>query len=299
MAGNPLESVGRADSDRDGNDKAALTAEQAEALLDATTRHRLLYLVAIRTGLRRGELRKLQWGDLQLDGERPHVKLRASATKARRADTLPLREDAAEALREARPADAKPMDRVFLSMPKMWTFRADLDRAGIPHYDERGRKMCFHSLRVTFGTWLAQAGTAPRVHMELLRHTDLKLTMTYYTDPRLLDTARAVADLPDLGGPAAMATMRATGTENAQAAQDAPRCPRIGSLAQARPTGPTGEPPRLVNDSASPQPARVLAKNTIAQKYVSECPSLSTSGQNGGASMQKTPVKQGFSLEAV
>jgi hypothetical protein len=51
---------------------------------------------------------------------------------------------------------------------------------------------------VTFGTWLAQAGTAPRVHMELMRHTDVKLTMWYDTDPRLLDTAKAVEGLPEL-----------------------------------------------------------------------------------------------------
>ncbi len=153
--------------------RTALTPAQAEALVSASTRHALLYLTALRTGLRRGELRKLQWGDVHLDAQRPHVKHRATATKAKRADTLPLRADVADTLRKAKPADAKPGDRVFGSMPKMWTFRADLDRAGIPHADERGRKVCFHSLRVTFGTWLAQAGTAPRVHMELMRHTDM------------------------------------------------------------------------------------------------------------------------------
>ncbi len=258
LAGNPLASVDRADSDRDGNDKAALTPAQAEALLRAATRHKLLYLVAIRTGLRRGELRDLQWGDIRLDAQRPHVKLRASATKAKRADTLPLRADVADALREARPADPKPSDRVFLSTPRMWTFRADLDRAGIPHADATGRKVCFHSLRVTFGTWLAQAGTAPRVHMELMRHTDMKLTMGFYTDPRLLDTLGAVNDLPDLAQPDVQQAARAlrTGTDDL----------------------PVQTP-----------------FSSIASKYVSECPSLSISGQNGEAEMRKTPIKQGFS----
>jgi hypothetical protein len=34
--------------------------------------------------------------------------------------------------------------------------------------------------------------------MELMRHTDVKLTMRYYTDLRLLDTAKAVEGLPEL-----------------------------------------------------------------------------------------------------
>jgi hypothetical protein len=75
----------------------------------------------------------------------------------------------------------------------------DFEAAGIPKEDERKKVYCFHSLRVTFGTWLAQRGTAPRVHMELMRHTDMKLTMRYYTDPRLLDTMGAMQSLPELG----------------------------------------------------------------------------------------------------
>ena len=102
-------------------------------------------------------------------------------------------------------------------MRAMWK---DFQNAGIPEKDELGKIYCFHSLRVTFGTWLAQAGTAPRVHMELLRHTDIKLTMRYYTDPRLLDTAHAVEGLPDLGGGQACegrGALGRTGTDDVEA----------------------------------------------------------------------------------
>ena len=215
LAGNPFAGMERIEYDKE-QDKAALTPEQAERLLDVAGHHRLLYHVALRTGLRRLELRALQWGDLHLDAIRPHAKLRAGTTKARRADTLPLRADVVEALRAAKPADAQATDKVFASLPRMHTFRRHLDAAGIPHFDEHGRKVCFHGLRVTFGTWLAQAGTAPRVHMEAMRHTDMKLTMNFYTDPKLLDTAGAVADLPELGaGTAAeQALALRTGTDN-------------------------------------------------------------------------------------
>jgi len=68
-------------------------------------------------------------------------------------------------------------------------------------------------LRYTFGTSLAKAGVAPRVAMELMRHTDMKLTMNLYTDPRLLDTAGAVASLPALDEGQDAAAVR-TGTDD-------------------------------------------------------------------------------------
>ena len=217
MAGNPLEGIENTANPRNAeNDKAALTPKQAKALLDVAGPRRLLYYVAMRTGLRRGELMALQWGDLHLNAPRPHIVLRAAATKARRADTVPLREDVARELRAAKPADAVPTDNVFEDVPRMRAMKKDFVAAGIPEMDAYAKVYCFHSLRVTFGTWLAQAGTAPRVHMELLRHTDMKLTMRFYTDPRLLDTARAVEDLPDLDGEEGdegRAVLRPTGSD--------------------------------------------------------------------------------------
>jgi len=217
LAGNPLEGIQNTENPKDAeNDKAALTPEQAKRLLDVAGPRRLLYFVALRTGLRRGELQELRWGDLRLDDLRPHIVLRAAATKAKRADTVPLRQDVTRELQAAWLVGASPTDCVFEDVPRMRAMKKDFAAAGIPEMDAYGKVYCFHSLRVTFGTWLAQAGTAPRVHMELLRHTDIKLTMRYYTDPRLLDTARAVEDLPDLDGEEGAegrAVLRPTGSD--------------------------------------------------------------------------------------
>ena len=46
---------------------------------------------------------------------------------------------------------------------------------------------------------LSVAGVAPRVAQKLARHTDLKLTMTVYTDAGLLAGSEAVEALPELG----------------------------------------------------------------------------------------------------
>ncbi len=62
-----------------------------------------------------------------------------------------------------------------------------------------GRRVDFHSLRMVFGAWLAVSGAHPRVAMELMRHSDLKLTMKIYTDASQLPLVAGVAALPSFG----------------------------------------------------------------------------------------------------
>ncbi len=68
----------------------------------------------------------------------------------------------------------------------------------------------FHALRHTFGTLLSKS---PRVAMELMRHTQMSLTMKVYTDPELLDLAGAVEMLPSLK-PDDRQAAQATGTDS-------------------------------------------------------------------------------------
>ena len=58
--------------------------------------------------------------------------------------------------------------------------------------------MDLHALRKTFGTLLAASGVAPRVAMELMRHSDMKLTINVYTDVTQLPIAQETALLPAL-----------------------------------------------------------------------------------------------------
>jgi len=202
LASNPLTSVVKTRDVEKTYQRRALTLEEAKRLLGVAGSRGLVYRMAIYTGLRRSELKELQWRDLHVDADEPwpHLALRAAATKARRADTVPLRQDLAAELRRIRPDDAQPLNNVFDSIPKMRTFIADLKRASISREDAQGRVVDFHSLRYTCGTWLAKSGAAPRVAMEIMRHTDMRLTMGLYTDPAILNTARAVDDLPSIDG---------------------------------------------------------------------------------------------------
>lgn len=210
---NPLANVTRTDQTHKKRKRRALTVEEVRRLLAVAGPRRLLYLVAVTTGIRRDELESLQWDDVHLDGTRPFIALRAETTKARRADTSPLRHDVAAELRRARPANMASQARVFGRIPRMRDLKPDWARAGIDYMDADGRQADFHSLRMTFGTMLAKNGVAPRTAMELMRHTDLRLTMNVYTDPTSLNTAGAVEGLPDLTRPPEAAAALLTGTD--------------------------------------------------------------------------------------
>lgn len=54
-----------------------------------------------------------------------------------------------------------------------------------------------HALRTTYITWMSPSGVEPRIAQQLAPHTDIRLTMQTYTDPRRLNTHAAVEKLPD------------------------------------------------------------------------------------------------------
>ena len=57
----------------------------------------------------------------------------------------------------------------------------DLDAAGIPYETEAGI-LDFHALRGTFATMLSKSGVSPKAAQELMRHSDIRLTMPKYTN---------------------------------------------------------------------------------------------------------------------
>jgi integrase len=132
----------------------------------------------------------------------PLIRARAAITKNRKDACLPLAADVVAALQSIRPAGIPAFAYVFNGhVPRMKTFRRDLSRAGIVYQDAAGRRVDFHSLRMAFGTWLAVTGAHPRVAMELMRHSDLKLTMKIYTDVSQLPLTVGVNRLPSFEVP--------------------------------------------------------------------------------------------------
>jgi integrase len=196
-SGNPLARVRRVEArGRETFRRRALTVEQCNALLSVAGSRRLLYLVALTTGLRRGEIEGLRWDGLELDSANPCARVRASTAKNRREALVQLPVKLALELRAVRPIGASAGDLVFPNgIPRNRDLRCDYTRAGIP-LREADSKMDFHALRHTFCTLLQRNGVSPRVAMEAMRHSDMRLTAKVYTDAMALPTREAVEGLP-------------------------------------------------------------------------------------------------------
>jgi len=111
--------------------------------------------------------------------------------------------------------------------------RADLEAAGIEYTGAGGRFADFHSLRHSFITHLANGGVYPNTAQALARHSTITLTMDRYSHSLRGQQAEALDALPDLSAPSAE-SVRATGTDNAQAMQDTPGCPRASESTPRR-----------------------------------------------------------------
>ena len=179
----------------------------------------LLYRLVVEAGLRQNELRTLTVRAVNAEGDMPSVTVRTAYCKVGREDELPLLPSAArdlqrrlESLGAGAPVFPLPSDRKQV----IRMLRKDLDAAGIPYQDEDGHYADFHALRHTFITNLAMGGTAPKVTMDLARHTDVNLTMQRYAHTLLEDRAKAIQVLPDLSADQGPAALRATGTEDAE-----------------------------------------------------------------------------------
>ena len=199
LAADPLSVVEKVKTNgRQFRPRRAFTPEEMRRLLHVADWRAPMYLTAYHTGLRRAELQALTWGDLNLVAPKPCVTIRASTSKNRKRTVLPLHRDVVSTLKSVRPVDAASETRVFRHLNRMNQFKKDLKAAGIPYKDSQGRFLDFHSFRHTTCSNLAMAGVGVRTAMELMRHSDAKLTNSVYTDATQLQTAEAVERVPSV-----------------------------------------------------------------------------------------------------
>ncbi len=195
-------------STRNKVEARALTPAQVRTLLRAACgeRNEALYVIAVHTGLRQGELLGLQWSDVDLGDHRGKLSVRRALkvsaeglgfgppkNKASRR-SVPLNKTAVAALKVHR----KRQNKVRLRAAR-WN---DLDlvfpnRAGKPmdhnnlyHRDYKAllkkaelhdQGFTFHSLRHTLGTALFKRGEHPKIVQSLLGHTSIVQTMDTYS----------------------------------------------------------------------------------------------------------------------
>lgn len=196
----PLKNVQKLKNLSVGAYRRALTAAEIHRLLAVAPANRAaVYLLVIYTGLRRKELNLIKWGDFDLDALKPCVRIPGSDTKNHKSAFMDLRPEAVAAVRSLRPELAAPFEWAFrreTRVPSVAELKEDLKKAEISFLDQRLRRVDLHALRHTFGTLLQLADVSPRVAMDLMRHSDIRLTMRIYTDASQLPTREAVAALP-------------------------------------------------------------------------------------------------------
>ena len=194
----PLAEVRKVANPNVGNFRRSLSVDEVNRLLKKSPPYRsLVYLTMIYTGLRRSELNDLKWGDFNFETKPAQLKVPSSISKNRQESIHFLRPELTAALLAARPKGVKPERLAFRGLiPRVQTMQKDLAAVGIPFKDARGRRIDIHALRKTYGTLLAASGVSPQVAMQLMRHSDMKLTMGVYTDVAQLPILQETARLP-------------------------------------------------------------------------------------------------------
>ena len=193
---NPLSIVPKQDelSDRRRVRRALTDDELSRLLAEAQKRGRdAWYLAAAFAGLRKGDLERLIWADVNFK----ESTLTIREGKAKRVDVIPMHPQLADALQRRLQANpALPTTRVWSASVGNLTRQKDFKRAGIDLVDAQGRVVDLHALRATLATQLARASVTPQVAQRILRHSDYRTTLKHYTMLGLVDTAAAIAKLP-------------------------------------------------------------------------------------------------------
>jgi integrase len=146
-----------------------------------------LVLLALTTGLRRGDLFGLKWEHVRLDATQPQIrKIISKTSHARRKRglpvtpaTIPLSTEAQEIL--ARVKKYRPTDTEYVfPSPKTKGRLNNVDRS----WDSlitaaKIDDFTFHDLRHTFASWLVMAGVDLYTVRDLLTHSDIRMTQIY------------------------------------------------------------------------------------------------------------------------
>jgi len=103
---NPLKNVQKVqDNGEMVRPRRAFANDEFKRLLRVAGPRKVVYLTAVFTGLRRGELNALEWSELHLDVEKPYLHARASTTKNHKDAVTGLHSDVVAELKKLR---AKP-----------------------------------------------------------------------------------------------------------------------------------------------------------------------------------------------
>lgn len=185
-------------------ERSYLTIEQARQLIAALEEPaRSAVVLAILTGLRRGEIFGLRWKAADFDRRLLHIRERIYEgvydTPKGRARAVPMGEGVYAVLRarrEARPfvepdspvfcgEDGKPLDPQAVLNHSVYPA---CERTGLP-------RVGWHTLRHTYSTHLDRLGVSAKTMQALLGHSKVETTLNIYTHAVLEEQRKAAARL--------------------------------------------------------------------------------------------------------
>ncbi len=147
-----------------------LSPDEATRLIRAATSHlREIIIVALHTGMRRGEMLSLRWDQIH---DRA-IHLRAAQCKSGRARVVPIADAVADVLlllARNGPLVFHQDGRPILTLRAAW--KRACDRAGV-------RNFRLHDCRHTFSTWAAERGLDLHRLQALLGHSTPQVTARY------------------------------------------------------------------------------------------------------------------------
>jgi integrase len=183
-----------------------LTQDESARFLDAIDKHyaqwRAIFWIALRAGLRRGEIFALQWDDVDLIARiltvrRSVYRGKLVAPKGGRERSIPMTGQLTQVIKAHRSATMLKSEFLFPKEAGSLSKHQDhidrplhgaLKRAGL-------RRMRFHDLRHSFASQLVTRGRSLKEVQELLGHESITMTMRYaHLAPERMRDAVSVLD---------------------------------------------------------------------------------------------------------
>ncbi len=178
----------------------------------------LIYELAVSSGLRRDEIKSLT--RTSFDFKRLTVEVQPDDTKNKKPALLPVKAALMDKIK-FHLSGKMPLTAAFMvPQPAAKMLQGDMQKARTAwieavknNPDEHRQRVDsdflkvkthegvadFHALRHTFGTLLAASGVHPKVAMDLMRHSDINLTMALYTTSNKEQATAAINSLPSFG----------------------------------------------------------------------------------------------------
>ena len=177
LESNPLARLSRK-QETDSTPKLRYLSQEEEQRLMAALAHapdylRVMVVISLKTGIRRGALFSLEWRDIDFTHRTLHV--RGEICKTGKGRIIPLSESTLQVLRNWGPGEGLifPSPRTggrFDNVKSAW--ERVLRDAAVENFR-------WHDLRHTFASRLVMAGVDLNVVRELMGHSDLKMTLRY------------------------------------------------------------------------------------------------------------------------